>query len=706
MVMTKEKLHQVNNSMLGLGEPVEWDNKGYNKIDYNMMYDLALVPSSSLTTKQICFIAKTLNKYKNTQLTEYKTDLEDTIAYYTKERDKSMVSVVMKTEQFIQITFPYNAELSASLKSELDKSQYRWVKDNGWKLNVNWNYIPRLVQEFQKYNLDCEQLINAYNDEPYHPPVTTFSSKKLKVKRSKDIDTLELQFDYSPDIVDVLHSIPNATWDKTKKVWRIQIESAATLYEKLPCSVDKSQLKYWSDLVNSWNTSYQLVDYHNYKLKFTPYDFQPTDADYLLSGKTILNANEVGCGKTFEMVLVGESIPLPKLVICPATLRLNWEKEIHMVNSDAVVHIQYSDKPFQIVSGWNIIGYPSLTKFQTELEKANFQVIMADEAHYVQAINNYGQPNSQRAKAVLRLAATAAYVFPITGTPKTSRNKNLYNILRMIRHPLTKGFGAFQKYGRDFCNGEMTAYGWDYNGNSNDDYLNQLLTPYMVRHLKRDVLPHIQKQRQSIPVSINLREYSRLIDEFMRHHKSNSNKELVQLTKAKQYLAIQKAQHSIDFAKTFIESGEKVVIVTCYTEVVQKVEKAFNCVKLVGGMSDKAKQQAINEFQYGKTPVIVINVVAGGVGVTLTAAHTMIINDLPWVTGEIDQAEGRIWRAGQTEIAMIYFMTAAGCPMDELLTNLITSKSQTINAAIDGGTGEEINFQDVLLQNVTKLKIK
>ena len=108
-------------------------------------------------------------------------------------------------------------------------------------------------------------------------------------------------------------------------------------------------------------------------------------------------------------------------------------------------------------------------------------------------------------------------------------------------------------------------------------------------------------------------------------------------------VAIQKAQHSIEFAKDLIESGEKVVIVTCYTEVVNKVMKAFkNCLKLVGGMSDKAKQATIDAFQTGEAPVIVINVVAGGVGVTLTAASNMIINDLPWTTGEIEQAEGRI----------------------------------------------------------------
>lgn len=700
-VLTKDQLKTLNHQMLGLGAPVELDMRGYNMSDYGLMYNMSFTDAAQLTDKQILCIVKTLSRYKNTQLTEYKADIEETLKLYTKRVNEPEVCVLNKTPNYIQITFSYNANVSNALKTQLDKSQYRWVKDDGWKLNVNWDYIPTLTKVFQDNGFNCEQLLQARKPAVQLAPTVPQPTLMMTVKRSDDPDSLEIRFSYSQAVIDILRNIPYAYWDKTKKCWKVYIEYAAQLYTQLPAEVNKSQLAYWNNLVTSWKTAYKLVDYTKYDLKFTPYEFQPTDAHKLLKLKTGLNANEVGCGKTFEMVLIGESIPMPKLVICPATLRLNWEKEIKMVNPDATVHIQYSDQPFVTVAGWNIIGYSSLTKFQTELEKANFQVLMADEAHYIQAINNYGQPNSQRAKSVLRLAATAAYVFPITGTPKTSRNKNLYNILRMIRHPLTRGFAAFHQYGNEYCNGQRTAFGYDYDGNSNDYQLNNLITPYMVRHLKREVLPHIQKQRQSIPVSVNLRKYQQLMD-ALRKRKS-INEELAYLAKAKQLIATQKAKHSIEFAKTFVDAGEKVVIVTCYTDVVTQVEAAFDCVKIVGGMSDKAKQAAINDFQHGDTQVIVINVVAGGVGITLTASHTMIINDMPWVPGDVEQAEGRIWRAGQTETAMIYYMTAYGCPMDEMLVGIIVSKSQTINAAIDGGTGDEFDFHNYLLSHTDKL---
>ena len=113
-------------------------------------------------------------------------------------------------------------------------------------------------------------------------------------------------------------------------------------------------------------------------------------------------------------------------------------------------------------------------------------------------------------------------------------------------------------------------------------------------------------------------------------------------------------------------------------------------------MSDKDKNYAVEEFQNGTTPVIVINVVAGGTGITLTASSTMIMNDIPWTTGETEQTEGRIWRSGQTETSMIYYPMAVGCEMDELLIDTITYKSATINTAIDGGTAEEVDLRKLL----------
>ena len=706
-ILTNQTLIDLNKKMLGLGAPVQIDGQGYNKVDYSSM--ILYATNVKLTDYQANLIINTLNKYKNTQLRNYHDDIEETVAHY--KHNDLMVSVVEFNEKVIRLSWTFNEEMSIALKTKLDKKKYSWNKIGGkWVLNVVWDYVPNIIEEFDKHWFNCSQIKAAQKEyiklqstqaqnQADNIQVQILPTTKLFVNRSSDVDTLEISFQYDPEIIDAIHTIPNAIWDKKNKLWKIKIWSAKNLYDAVPKSVNTEELKYWADLVGNWNHNYELIE-----TSFThkPYDFQIEDAKKLLKLKRGLNANEVGCGKTLEMIMIGESIPMKKLVIVPATLRLNWKREITMVNPSANVNIIYSDKEFKIVEGWNIISYNSLDKFQNQLEETKFQVIMIDEAHYIQAITAIGSPGSKRAKAVLRLAATAEYVYPITGTPKSSRNINLYNILRLIRHPLTIGYDAFREFGKKYCDAHQTIWGWDFSGNTNDKELAIHLKSVMVRHLKSEVLPGLKKQRQAIPVSVNLREYNKLIAEYMKKRNSSEGEKLALLNKAKQVVALQKIKYSIDFTKDLIESGEKVVIVTGYTDVVKAVETTFKntCVKLVGGMSDKQKQEVITEFQNNSsTSVIVINIDAGGVGVTLTAASTMIINDLPWTTGQILQAEGRIWRTGQTKTAIIYFMMAVDCPMDEKLITTIVDKSQTINTVVDGGLGEEINLRK-LIENV------
>ena len=712
-ILTEKQLQEINFNMLSQGSPTTRDFFGYNKTDYEKMCSFSRL--QKLTDRQLWFLCLILSHYSRTQLKQYSGDISDSLLFYGKLSTTSQFSVKVlgKNSTHIQISWKYNRDIADLLKTQLNKKMYFWNKtDSGWILNVQWEYLDTMIQVFDERGFECtkmKQEHSKYLAEQAHTKMEQITQPiKFSVQRlPKSVDTLTISSKFREDLPDLFRKIHGAVWSDIQKAWTIPIESAGKLFKILPESIDGEELEPWAELVNSWKTSYKLIDWKKLNLPFTPYDFQPSDAEFLLKLKTGLNGNEVGCGKTFEQILIGESLPMKKLVICPATLRLNWAREIHMVNPKGQVHILYSDKPFKVVSDWNIISYNSVVKFLSQLENEKFQVIMADEAHYIQAVNSSGTPSSQRAFAVLRLAATAQYVYPITGTPKTNCNKNLYNILRMIRHPLTRGKYAFSRYGKKFCGARETNYGYDYNGNTNDSSLNEKLKAVMVRHLKRDVLPNLDKQRQAIPVEVDLKEYNKLIDEYLEKRGKSRSDALVALNRAKQVIAFQKTPHTIAFAKDILEVENKVVIVTCYTDVVRNVELAFSgtCLKIVGGMSDKEKQAAIDQFQNDPDiKVMVINIIAGRVGVTLTAASSLILNDFPWVVGHIEQAEGRIWRSGQTETAKIYFMTAAECPMDEKLIDVIVYKSQTINAVVDGGLGSDLNLRNYLEEALQKSK--
>ena len=560
-VLTKKELSELNITMLGKGAPVVIDGSGYNKIDYaNLEY---LAYKSELTDYEAIKISKSLVRYTNTQLSSYKDDLLETIKFF--EKSKSMVKVAGFDSESVQIGWSFNKNISEFIKYNADKSMVRWMKqdDGTWLLKVKWSYIDALIKEFVAEGFDITEIKSIYEKNKFSKDSTVDSDSRekvrpesvaFKVERLEDsIDTLVVTTPYNKAVVDAFHRVPYSFFNKGKNTWEFYIEYSAKLYEELSgLNLDLSQLEPWSNLVKGWEKDYELIDLNKFNLKFNPYKFQPEDARKLLNLHVGLNGNEVGCGKTFEQVIIGESLPMKKLVICPPTLRINWMKEIQMVNPQANVHIIYSADSFKVVDGWNIIGYNSLDKFLKELESEQFQVIMIDEAHYIQAVSNSGTPESNRAFAVLRLCATAGWVYPITGTPKTNRNKNLFNILRVMKHPLTRGKWAFMNYGKIYCEGERTNWGWDFNGNSNDEELNKELTPYMVRHLKKDVLPHLKKQRVALPVEIDLREYRTAISDYLNSRKNPNAETLVALSRAKQVVAIQKSKESIELAKQFI----------------------------------------------------------------------------------------------------------------------------------------------------------
>src|SRR5699024_3063556 len=127
-------------------------------------------------------------------------------------------------------------------------------------------------------------------------------------------------------------------------------------------------------------------------------------------------------------------------------------------------------------------------------------------------------------------------------------------------------------------------------------------------------------------------------------------------------LAQAKTKHSIEIAKTIVDAGKSVVIFTCYDRVVQDVMKAFkdNVVKITGEDSDIKREQAKESFQAGEKQVMVANIIAGGVGLTLIEGKQLIFNDFDWVPANHLQAEDRIHRIGQDEIVTINYIYAKG----------------------------------------------
>lgn len=464
---------------------------------------------------------------------------------------------------------------------------------------------------------------------------------------------------------------------------RDQLDNFTKLLDRLMIKYDEDDIE--AGLFYQNKSSNQLVDLSTLSLPFTPYDFQIEDATKIIKKKRVLLGHEMGCGKTFISVLVGTSLNMPKLVVCPASLRLNWYREITNVCPDADVQIQLNAEAPHFGKDWTIIGYGSVAKFLEDLKKY-FNCIFVDECHACKAVNNWGNPTSKRAKSVLELADAVEYCYPLTGTPLPSHNIDLYNILKMLK---CEAFDfnnkwAFLNFANKFCDPKETYFGKDFSGNSNSDQLHALLSNIMVRRLKKDVLPNLKKQRQFIPLDPHFkREYMNIEKRLYEPEDGDTYMGLAMT--GRKMLSMYKLDAAIELAETLVDAGESVVIVTNFVDSADLLKDHFkdNCCEIRGGMSDQAKQQAIDDFQNKKKTVCVLNMQAGGVGITLTAAHTMIIIDYAWVPSDMVQVEDRICRTGQTESCMIYYVYCMNSILDSLFIEMISSKSANIDTVVD-----------------------
>ena len=411
------------------------------------------------------------------------------------------------------------------------------------------------------------------------------------------------------------------------------------------------------------------------------------------------------CGKTLISILIGQSLDMPKLVICPESLRLNWLREIKQVKNDADVQILLSNETPHFGEDWTIVGYQTASKFIDNLME--FECIFVDECHNCKAVNNWGKPSSKRADAVITLANNAEYCYLLSGTPMPSHNKDLFNILKMLK---CEAFDfnnkwAFKNYADKYCDPKETYFGMDYSGNSNSDMLHGLLNKLMIRRLKKDVLPHLTKQRQFIPIAPKFKKEYMDIEKRLYFPEPDDTYMGLAMTGRKlssQY----KVQTAIELAESLINSDESVVIVTNFIETADILKNHFKdkACEIRGGMSDKDKQKAIDDFQSKKKTVCILNMMAGGVGITLTASHTMIMVDYAWLPSDMTQVEDRICRSGQTENCMIYYIYCENSILDNIFIEMISDKSANIDAVVDN-VENTFNLSEEKLANSTYIDL-
>lgn len=390
-----------------------------------------------------------------------------------------------------------------------------------------------------------------------------------------------------------------------------------------------------------------------------PYQVQGVEKLIELTTKrnAAILADEPGLGKTIQVVeYINRTLPDEVLVVCPASLRINWCKELN-----AWLDIPEDFQDFSIA----VASYESVVSFQEAYTTKHYSLVVFDEAHYLK------NPAAKRTKACLAIPADTRLF--LTGTPVVNRPMDLFPILQAIGLKYSK-----QEFGKRYCNGHLVQirwkprkFAWDFSGASRTEELNTNLRKHcMVRRTKAEVLTELpSKIRQVIELdiphgeSVALRDaVNRMFDGMKSAAENLSELKRIafeELAAARLENAKHKLPYVLDYLRDLLEEESQVVVFAHHREIVAAIAEAIpGAVKLYGGMSDRQKDAAVSAFQSGKAPVFVGQIQAAGVGLTLTAARTVLFAELDWVPGNVIQAEDRCHRMGQTDTVRVIHLVA------------------------------------------------
>jgi SWI/SNF-related matrix-associated actin-dependent regulator of chromatin subfamily A-like protein 1 len=442
--------------------------------------------------------------------------------------------------------------------------------------------------------------------------------------------------------------------DKAFHIWG-KIFSGETLHE------------FWmpkSALLKDNEVKNVSIDYEKYNHR-APMAHQKEAIEKLVRNKKFILADDMGLGKTTSTIIAALETGAKKiLIVCPASLKLNWEREI----------ANYSDRPVYIAEGkkfsnehdFVIVNYDILKNFhdikdkeKSEIMKINFDLVIMDEAHMI------SNPQAQRTKIANDIASKSERVWLLSGTPMTSRPMNYYNLLNLVDSPVAANWMA---YAKRYCNGFQFSVGkrkvWNVTGASNLEELRERTQTHILRRLKEEVLDLPEKIITPVYLRLKSKDYEELMGEYFDWYDSRPEEsssltiQFSKLMKVRKVIAQEKINNTIELAENIIEQGKKVIIFTNFTDTLNIIYNHFGkqAVYLDGSCSKFHRQNAVDEFQTNdKIKVFVGNLKAAGVGITLTSAEAVIMNDLSFVPAEHSQAEDRSHRIGQKNSTSVYY---------------------------------------------------
>lgn len=450
--------------------------------------------------------------------------------------------------------------------------------------------------------------------------------------------------------------------------------------------------------------------------KFELYPYQESGVAKTLEMKRCINGDEMGLGKTGQAIVsVARAKATPCLVICPASLKINWEREVEnftdlrpLILNDAVK----STFPYFIgqlnLYDVVIVNYESLRKyFVVKAEKGaklkdivfqdvikQFKSVIIDESHRCK------NPSTATARFVMGICDGKEYINMLTGTPIVNDTMDLATQLCILGR--IGDFGGYSNFVNQYSEGKHLSE------------LNAILhNSCYFRRGKREVLkdlPDLTRSKVITELSNQeeydlcendlrswLMDYRKLTDAEAK--KKMRMQALVKFMNLRKLAGQGKVESAISFIK---DSSEQIVVFAEHHDIVDALlEELPDAVCVTGRQNAIQKQAAIDAFQAGQRKVIICSIQAAGVGLTLTASSNVLFVNLPWTMAALSQCEARCHRNGQKNAVNSWILIGSRGEketIDSYLYYLIMKKgsmASRVTGATDDALKDEKYFDEL-----------
>ena len=488
------------------------------------------------------------------------------------------------------------------------------------------------------------------------------------------------------------------------------------------------------------------MDFKSIDKKLEAYPFQKEGVKIMLNSPgNVLLADEMGLGKTVQgaLYLRYKKDSLPALIISPASLKENWKKEIKtwtgkdsyiiegrkpekiskeflakhpvlIINYDILGQDNKDDKEFQnqlklkikklkervLLAKDNekkqrinekIYMYQNVKrnfKIRVEgwcdvLSQLSFNTIIGDEIQYISGIDTI----RTRATQKISFSIPDSKKIFISGTPYETKTLQFFPCLNILDN---KHFKNEYKYKMKFCDPEKTRFGWKFDGLSNAEELHRIISKFMIRRLKKDVLKDLPpKVRSVIPMKIKASDrkmYDRIDGELTLAIINKEKNALSKLESLKQASFQAKKESMIQWIKDYLEINDKLVVFIWHRESCEILEKEFKgiCVSITGDTPSKKRDAIKEEFQNNlEIKLFIGQIKSAGVGLTLTASKAVAFLEFGSTAPGMEQAEDRVHRIGQEADSVLAYYLIMENSIDEQIMKVLNRRNKDLKKVMD-----------------------